>query len=276
MIKVLIYLLLLSFSNIFSISTKPKLSDFTSKVYSQSGEDGIIKKIFEIIGTKSKVCIEFGADDGFSLSNTAHLWTTQGWRGILIEGAQDRFDRLVENTKSYDCIQICKYVGNNVEDSLEAILETYNIKNEIDLLSIDIDGNDYYIFESLNKLRPRVIMCEFNPTIPAHLDIYPEYNNYIGCSVTALIRIAKSKGYELVSLLSPNVFFVLKEEFHKFEDFETSLEELKKPLDKDIKYLITNYSGNYKIVGESQNIIYGIRSACNEKINGSYALQNLN
>lgn len=85
-------------------------------------------------------------------------------------------------------------------------MKNNNISKEIDLLSIDIDGDDYYIFESLETIRPRVIICEFNPTIPAHIDIYPKMGNYFGCSVAALNRIANTKGFKLVSILGVNCF----------------------------------------------------------------------
>jgi hypothetical protein len=69
------------------------------------------------------------------------------------------------------------------------MLKQSNIRNTIDLLSIDVDGDDYYIFQSLKYLRPRVIICEFHPTMPAHIDLYPKYHNYTGCSVAALVYI---------------------------------------------------------------------------------------
>ena len=148
-----------------------RLVDFSSNVYSQFGEDGVIRKIFEIIGIKSKVCVEFGAWDGFHLSNTANLWT-KSWKGVLIEGNKKRFRCLVENVKAYDCICIQSFVDSKGESSLESLLVMHGITTTIDLLSIDIDGNDYYIFESLREIRPRVIICEYNPTILQKLNCW--------------------------------------------------------------------------------------------------------
>lgn len=231
----------------FYMVGKSKLTDFGYNKYSQFGEDGIIEKIFEIIGTQSKVCIEFGAADGFDCSNTALLWSTKGWKGILIEPSA-RFNQLVKNVHNYNCIPINAFVdvGNN---SLELILKKYQITEPIDLLSIDVDGNDYFILQSLKELRPRLIICEYNPTMPAHLDIYPEYGNVIGCSVAALARIAQAKGYKLVAITDTNCFFVQESDFIKFNEFETSLEAIQ--ITKYLKYIINSYfDKKYLVVGE--------------------------
>jgi hypothetical protein len=250
---------------------KPTLSSFAKIIkYCQFGEEGVIQKIFEIIGTKSKICIEVGASEGFFLSNTALLWTTQGWKGILIEGSQHGFNQLVANVKPYNCVPVCAYIGNEPSNSLETLLKSHLTGDEIDLFSLDIDGNDYYIFESLNKFRPRVIICEFNPTLPFHIDMYGAYNNYIGCSVRALIRIAESKRYKLIAIVGANAFFVVEEEYNKFSDFETSFEKLR--VDDSLMYIVTAFDGQYFIIrgkNESKGD-FGITLPYQGKVYGSY------
>lgn len=232
-----------------------KLSDFSNNIYSQFGEDGIIAKIYEIIGYENKTCIEFGAWDGFHLSNTANLWT-KGWQGILIEADKEKYTQLVDNTKEYECICIHAFVGIRGKDSLEAMLSENKINfNAIDLISIDIDSNDYYVFNSINQLRPRVIICEYNPTIPPELDVYPEEGSNIGCSAFALVRIAETKGYRLVAVTDTNCFFVKKELIYLFRDFLIDLKELK--IDKYLTYVATSYAGDYVIMSASQ-LPYGI------------------
>jgi len=227
---------------------KPKLTDFKQNVYSQWGEDGIIGKIFEIIGTTSKVAIEFGAADGFWLSNTANLWGNDPtWSGILIEANPNSFYYLIKNINPYSCIAVNRMVGTSQQDSLEAILNEREIEFNIDLLSIDIDGNDYYIFQSLQKLRPRVIICEYNPSIPAHLDVYPNNGNYIGCSVAALQRVAAEKGYTLVAITETNCFFVQDVDMPKFFEYDTDRDHLR--IDRYTSYIICDYSGRYKVIG---------------------------
>lgn len=232
---------------IASLEAKPKLIDYKNNVYSQFGEDGIIEKIFETMGVESKVAIEFGAYDGFSLSNTANLWTKDHqWKGILIEADKNLYNAMVRNVASYNCIPIHRKVGISAHDSLETILKEHTLMGPVDLLSIDIDGDDYYIFKSLTTLHPRVIICEYNPSIPAHFDIYTDYQGSLGCSVAALQRIAGEKGYTLVAITDTNCFFVINEEYHKFENFVTDRENIR--IDRYIAYIMSDYKCCYKVI----------------------------
>lgn len=221
-----------------------RITDFGYNQYTQSGEDGIIEKIFELIGTRSKRCIEFGATDGLFLSNTARLWQN-GWQAVLIEGETKYIPVLETNIAAYrdSVIAINEFVTIRGEHTLENILRRAHIPFEVDLLSIDIDGDDYYIFQSLDELRPRVVICEFNPTIPLDFEFVPEETNYIGCSARSLISLAQDKGYRLVAMTDNNAIFVLKEEFHHFAEYETSQEALMPT--QNLVYLITSYNGRY-------------------------------
>lgn len=262
-----LYLFTLCCSSLFA---KPQLSDFKKNVYSQWGEDGIIEKIFSIIGTTSKIAVEFGAADGFAYANTAHLWTSdRSWTAYLIESDLPSYQNLVQNVANYPCIPVFRTVGISPNDSLEVILSQIGLNSTIDILSIDIDGNDYYIFDSLIKLRPRLILCEYNPTIPAHLDIYASYNNYMGCSVAAIQRVAKNKGYSLVAITETNCFFVRDEDFPLFADYETERDKI--CINQFIRYLITDYAGNYSIVAKKDFLEpYGINHYSTQQINGEF------
>jgi len=241
----------------YSAIEKKNLRDFKFDHFSQFGEDGIIEKIFELIGTTSKVCIEFGACDGFICSNTAQLWKYNNWKAILIEPDQ-RFKDLVINTKNYNCVPINRFVGKDKHNSLEAILKEYDIHDPIDLLSIDIDGDDYYILDSLTTLHPRVIICEHNPTIPPLLDVYQQYGSDLGCSAAALVRLAATKGYSLVAMTDTNVFFVDSSLIDKFSEFEVSLSKI--AINDYVKNIISSYSGMPIIIGpkKGQRFPYGV------------------
>lgn len=225
-----------------SAADKPKLKDFGFNRHSQFGEDGVIERIFGVLGTRSKVCVEFGAWDGFHLSNTAHLWT-HGWKGVLIEGDPKRFRELTVNVAAHDCVCIEAWVARDGPGCLEALLRQHGLGAEVDLLSIDIDGDDYYILESLQELRPRVIICEYNPTIPADVDLVASYGNYFGASVAALERLARTKGYRLVALTDTNCFFVQEQDFPAFSGYETRLERIR--IDSQLVHVITDYRGDY-------------------------------
>jgi len=242
-----------------------KLVDHSANSYSQFGEDGIIEKIFEIIGTQSKLCVEFGAWDGFHMANTANLWT-KSWKGVLIEGNKRRYKRLLKNVSDYDCTCICAFVQSSGDSTLETLLEKEGITEQIDLLSIDIDGNDYYIFDSLKTIRPRVVICEHNPTIPAEIDMVAEEGNYFGCSVSALNRVGEEKGYKLVAVTETNSFFVLKEYEDLFAGYETRLEKIKN--DRYVTYFITSYSGEYVL--SKTDLAYGASFPYKGKLNGPH------
>ena len=250
---------------------KQKMTNFSFNEFSQFGEDGIIEKIFKIIGTTSKIAVEFGGHDGLFCSNVARLWK-KGWKAILIEGDKNRFQQLVQNTKSFDCINICEYVGTKEHNNIEAILKRSGIHEEIDLLSIDIDGNDYYIFDGLQEIRPRVIIVEYNPILPAVLDLYQPYDpkskaTGFGASVGAIHKIGKTKGYSLVAVTICNCIFVRNDSASLFDKFETSLREIQ--FEGHLKYLITTYSGERMIVGAASYFPFGLnKEAVPQKLLG--------
>ncbi len=228
---------------------KSYLRDFKYNRYSQFGEDGIIEKIFELIGTSSKLCVEFGAWDGLKYANTALLWKHKGWKAILIESDKSRYEELLRNINGYNCIPVCALVGISANDSIDALLTSLDVSEPIDLMSIDIDGDDYYIFESIKVYRPRVIICEHNPTLPAHLDIYQDHEGGLGCSVGALNRLAQSKGYTLVAITETNAFFVDNQCISKFKNFELDLK--KNAISFFTKYIAYSYGGMPIIISES-------------------------
>ena len=143
------------------------LRNFASNVTSQTGEDGIIEKIFSIIPATTRCCAEFGAWDGKEFSNTWNLIHNRNWRAVLIEADQDRYAELVDNNRGrQDVLCLNKKVDLEGPDCLDNILAGTDIPVEFDLLSIDIDGNDYYVWESLVNYRPKLVIIEFNLTIP--------------------------------------------------------------------------------------------------------------
>ncbi len=241
-----------------------KLSDYAYNVYSQFGEDGIIEKIFEILDPSSRACIEVGAWDGFYNSNTANLWTN-GWKSILIEADESKYLSLVKNVKKYNCHCIKAFVSYQKHNTLENILKQERISEDIDFLSIDVDGDDYYIFESLKKLKPRLITCEFNPTIPFHMDLVSEKGNFFGCSALSLIKLAEKKNYRLVAMTDTNCFFVRSVDFKKFRDYDVNLESIAST--KHLTYFITGFDGAYIL---SKKPTYGCTRPSSQKFKGDY------
>lgn len=190
------------------------LKKFEHNIQSQYGEDGVIAEIFNRIGTENKICVEFGAWDGMHLSNSWNLWHNLNWGAYLIEGVNEKVKKLQEAITAFPKVNAIEaYVMPEGENSLDEILSKQKVPKNFDLLSIDIDGNDYHIFQNLNKFRPRVIIIEFNPTVPPHLEMVQEKGEHIGASALSMIKLAEQKGYTPVHVTSVNLFFIPNEIF---------------------------------------------------------------
>jgi hypothetical protein len=211
--------------------TSPLL-EFARDVASQSGEDGILEKIFQTIHLNHRFCVEFGAWNGKYLSNCWNLIANEGWSGALIEGSEEKFgDLLAEhgNNPKINCIN--KFVDFDGDNCLDNILSSINCPQDFDLLSIDVDGTDYFIWESLTAYTPAVVVIEFNPTVPNDIVFIQAKDNEVnqGCSLLALILLGKDKGYELICCTSWNAFFVRKDLFALFEISDNSIHCLYQP-----------------------------------------------
>lgn len=190
------------------------LAGHARNVHSQFGEDGILAEIFRRLGpadeTREKWCVEFGAWDGIYLSNTYRLISEENWRAVLIEGDAGRHGDLCRNIPSDRIVKLCRFVGFGDTDSLDSILAETPIPDEFDLLSIDIDGCDYHIWQSLTRYRPAVVVIEYNPTIPVDVP-YVQPRDFAvkhGNGVKALDDLARAKGYRTVALTVTNVIAV--------------------------------------------------------------------
>jgi hypothetical protein len=196
------------------------LAGYASNKFSQCGEDGVIEKIFTLLPDVSKWCVEFGAWDGKHFSNTHLLLSQKGWSGVLIEGDQHRFNELRQTYHNNECVTcLHKTVAFCGENLLDNILSQTAIPRNFDLLSIDIDGNDFHIWQSLVVFRPKLVIIEFNPTIPNDIEYVQEANPAVhqGASLLSLHKLAKTKKYELVGVTDINAFFVDGEYFPLFQ-----------------------------------------------------------
>lgn len=203
------------------------LNEFRFNVTSQSGEDGILEKIFELIPSRNNWCVEFGAWDGKHFSNTYNLLQNKNWKGILIEANRKKFKELTNTYRNKNSVYLInKYVDYDGKDSLDNILKDYKIPLDLDLLSIDIDGNDYHVWNSIKKYRPKVIVIEFNPTIPNDVEFVQkkDFNINHGASILSLVNLGKEKGYELICSTVSNLLFITKEYFSLLNIEDNSIE----------------------------------------------------
>lgn len=180
---------------------------YEKRLISQNGEDGILQKIFDIIGTKSKYYVEFGAGQGNFCSNTKYFREKYGWTGLLLEGScQD--NPSINLHKEF-------ITAENISD----LFKKYNVPQEFDLISIDIDRNDFYVWRALSaNYKPRVVIIEFNSLFNFDEDRVIKYDpqatwdasEYSGASILALFNLGRKLGYSLVYQESNaiNLFFI--------------------------------------------------------------------
>jgi hypothetical protein len=191
------------------------LRNFERKVYSQHGEDGIIAEIFRRIGEGGKYAVEFGIEDG-SECCTRLLFETRGWAGLLIDGSPDHAAAARRLYAGQPVRVLERFL--RVEDILATFAEA-GVPPAPDLLVIDVDGNDYWLWERiLQAHRPRVVVIEYNgrwvpprewimPYDPAHRW---DLSLAFGASLESLAKLGSRHGYQLVAcgFAGINAFFV--------------------------------------------------------------------
>lgn len=212
------------------------LLNHARNVTSQAGEDGILERMLQLLGPVqgSRWCVEFGAWDGKHMSNTWNLIHSAGYHGVLIEGSSARFADLLR-TYGNQPRAVCVNRVVSFErgpDCLDAILAGTPLPKVFDLISIDIDGNDYYVWESLQDYRPRIVLIEFNSTVPNDV-VFVQDNDIAvnqGCSLLALVELGKAKGYELACVTALNAIFVRTDDFGKLGIADNSIDAMFCPL----------------------------------------------
>mgnify|MGYP001575715064 CR=1 FL=1 len=196
--------------------------------YSQYGEDGAFEAIFEKISTTNRWCIECGAGDGIRYSNTRKL-IEEGWSAVLIEKDRAVHAELAKNIQALGLVQRYAFNENywhfvrEAADqqqvwvvqceaqasgaySLDAILATCGCPNEPDLMVIDVDGPDYYLWNGLLHYQPRVVLCEYDPFQPPEFIPPPEGPGQAGSQ--AIRSVAYSKHMRQVAQIGVNLLFV--------------------------------------------------------------------
>ena len=141
--------------------------------------------------------VEFGAWDGVHLSNTRHLIENGGWNAVLIEASTQKFAELEENSRAFPGVTcLRRFVTFDPPDNLDGILAGTAIPADFELLSIDMDGNDFHIWGSLRSYRPKIVLIEINPTMPNHVDFVQARDMSVQhrSSLAATVRLGRHKG----------------------------------------------------------------------------------
>ena len=195
------------------------LADYEFKVFSQWGEDGIIQHLSKAIEVKHKTFIEFGVES-FMEANCRFLLMKDNWRGYVIDASPSNI-AVLKNSYFYWKFEIVAVDAFITKDNINDLLAKSGFDEDVGILSIDIDGNDYSILEAINTIRPRILICEYNavfgdrkisvPYDPNFSRTEKHYSNlYWGASLSAMTFLANQKGYSLVGTNGSgcNAFYV--------------------------------------------------------------------
>jgi len=194
--------------------------DYEFKVYSQWGEDGIIDHLITRISVTSRSFVEFGVEN-YTEANTLFLLKHRYWRGLVIDGSVENIASIKRSAEywRYDLRADASFI---TRDNINDIITRNGLSGDLGLLSVDIDGNDYWVWEAITCLNPCIVVAEYNSLFGSEAKLSTPYkddfvrsvadqtNMYYGASIAALDHLAQVKGFSLVAGNSAgnNVFFV--------------------------------------------------------------------
>jgi hypothetical protein len=200
-----------------------RLADAEFKVFSQFGDDGIIQYLTQRLEIAPRTFVEFGVED-YTEANTRFLLLNNNWRGLVMDGCQQSMEALhaEELYWRHDLTAVAAFIDR---DNINGLLTQHGFSGPLGILSIDIDGNDYWVWERIDCVSPAVVIVEYNsvfgadhpvsvPYDPRFVRSQAHYSNlYWGCSLPALCLLAERKGYSFVGCNSHgnNAYFVRRD-----------------------------------------------------------------
>ncbi len=213
-------------------------SKYGKNIISQNGEDGVIEQLFSDLNITDGIVVEFGAWNGIYLSNIFNLWKNKGFNALLIEGDSYRANQLLNSLKDYDnteamnCFVDPDSTGEYCLDNLLKLSEFSITNDNLSLISMDTDGLDYEIFESLTEYRPKVIIIE-TLTLQDGQDMHEDKHakgergntGYIINNLKSTWNLAEKKGYKVVCHTG-NAFLVRDDLVDLLPDADFSFESI--------------------------------------------------
>jgi len=186
-------------------------------VTSQNGEDGLLLELFRRIGVVDRRFVEIGC--GTNGGNSGFLAQELGWSGLMVDGNPGAVSKVALKFVSEDVRAECHLVSR---ETINPIIDAAGLRGEIDLLSIDIDGNDFWVWDAATVVNPRVVVIEYNYLLGATASVTIPYDPefrlpkappraYRGASLEAMVRLGRRKGYRLVSSERVNAVFLRKD-----------------------------------------------------------------
>jgi hypothetical protein len=196
------------------LGDEPDLTRYELRVFSQNGEDGVLAEIIRRTGAPGRSFVEFGAADGVQ-NNCALLADVLGWSGLFMDGGHEESASLRHRYAANERVVTAQAMITPA--NVESLFATHGVPSEPDVLSIDVDGSDYWIWEAIEAYRPRIVVIEYNGSVePGRKLVQPrdagpwQQTDYYGASIEALMALGERKRYRLVhsELTGNNAFFV--------------------------------------------------------------------
>jgi hypothetical protein len=200
------------------------IHDVEWKVFSQWGEDGIIQYLIHNLKIKNETFIEFGVEN-YRESNTRFLLVNNNWKGLVMDGSKTNIETIKEDEIAWRHDITCVDVFIT-KDNINKLITENGFAGAVGILSIDIDGNDYYIWDEINCVDADIVIMEYNAAFGKERTISIPYNAsfdasqadssrlYFGASLPALIQLGTKKGYYFIGATSAgNNAFFLKEKY---------------------------------------------------------------
>ncbi|WDV97018.1 hypothetical protein [Brevibacillus parabrevis] len=191
---------------------------YEKRVFSQNGEDGMIEELFARIGTTKRFFVEFGVEGGVECLSRNLAYAHQ-WSGVLIEGHPLKYIYLQQTYAALP--QVATHQAFITRENIASLFAQFRVPAQFDLLSIDLDGIDYWVWQALAAYKPRVVIIEYNASFPPPQKMVVAYDpsfawngtTYFGASLTSLAELGKKLGYALIGTDSRgvNAFFVRRE-----------------------------------------------------------------
>jgi hypothetical protein len=203
-------------------NSSSRLSAHEYRVFSQWGEDGIIQFLLRRVRIDSEVFVEFGVGD-YSEANTRFLSMHNNWTGLVMDASAENIERVKSSAVCWrhGLTAVQSFI---TRDNINQLITAEGISGEIGLLSIDIDGNDYWVWEAIESVKPTIVIVEYNHRFGSELAVTIPYDEnfrrgeqfpiiYFGASLAALCVLAERKGYAFVGCNSSgvNAFFVQRD-----------------------------------------------------------------
>ena len=209
------------------------LDEVEFQVFSQRGEDGIIQHLINHIDIPNKIFVEFGVET-YTESNTRFLLINNNWSGLIIDGSKDNINFIKKDYIywKYDITAVESFI---TKENINKIISEYTKVSDIGILSVDIDGNDYWIWKEIDCIKPRIVICEYNSAFGNDKKVTVPYKNdfvrrkehysdlYFGASLAAFCELAEEKGYDFIGTTRAgvNAYFVRKDLSSPFKKFTT-------------------------------------------------------